>query len=237
MLDAARVDQRQRSGAAPSSTAPRWRRPRPWRVDDQPHRRHRAVTIAARGWARSACPRWWSSAQDDMITPRFYSDELASRVPGAKLVVLDGGGHFAPVAAAGRLQPGRRWLPAFPAASAQRRASMTRLSRRELLAASAAVAVTGIEGIVAARRAPCLRAGHAPAPAAVVALRPRRRRAVRDAGQGVRQAGGRGGRDRADQPERSCRRAPPPRSRAGRRRTSSSSPTTTRISTRRRWST
>jgi aminoacrylate hydrolase len=38
-------------------------------------------------------------AQDDMITPRFYSDELASRVPGAKLVVLDGGGHFAPVAA------------------------------------------------------------------------------------------------------------------------------------------
>jgi aminoacrylate hydrolase len=39
-------------------------------------------------------------AQDDMITPRFYSDELASRVPGAKLVVLDGGGHFAPVVAA-----------------------------------------------------------------------------------------------------------------------------------------
>jgi aminoacrylate hydrolase len=39
-------------------------------------------------------------AQDDMITPRFYSDELASRVPGAKLIVLDGGGHFAPVAAA-----------------------------------------------------------------------------------------------------------------------------------------
>jgi aminoacrylate hydrolase len=39
-------------------------------------------------------------AQDDMITPRFYSDELANRVPGAKLVVLDGGGHFAPVAAA-----------------------------------------------------------------------------------------------------------------------------------------
>jgi aminoacrylate hydrolase len=35
-------------------------------------------------------------AQDDMITPRFYSDELASRVPGAKLVVLDGGGHAAP---------------------------------------------------------------------------------------------------------------------------------------------
>jgi aminoacrylate hydrolase len=35
-------------------------------------------------------------AQDDAITPRFYSDELASRVPGAKLIVLDGGGHAAP---------------------------------------------------------------------------------------------------------------------------------------------
>jgi aminoacrylate hydrolase len=35
-------------------------------------------------------------AQDDMITPRFYSDELAARIPGAKLVVLETGGHFAP---------------------------------------------------------------------------------------------------------------------------------------------
>lgn len=35
-------------------------------------------------------------AQDDMITPRFYSDELASRIPGAKLIVLEGGGHYAP---------------------------------------------------------------------------------------------------------------------------------------------
>jgi aminoacrylate hydrolase len=35
-------------------------------------------------------------AADDMVTPRFYSDELAGRIPGAKLVVLDGGGHFAP---------------------------------------------------------------------------------------------------------------------------------------------
>jgi aminoacrylate hydrolase len=35
-------------------------------------------------------------AQDDVITPRFFSDELASRVPGAKLVVLDTGGHGAP---------------------------------------------------------------------------------------------------------------------------------------------
>ena len=35
-------------------------------------------------------------AQDDMITPRFYSEELAARIPGAKLVVLETGGHYAP---------------------------------------------------------------------------------------------------------------------------------------------
>ena len=35
-------------------------------------------------------------AADDAVTPRFYSDELAARIPGAKLVVLDGGGHYAP---------------------------------------------------------------------------------------------------------------------------------------------
>ena len=35
-------------------------------------------------------------AEDDMVTPRFYSDELAARIPGAKLVVLAGGGHFVP---------------------------------------------------------------------------------------------------------------------------------------------
>jgi aminoacrylate hydrolase len=36
-------------------------------------------------------------AADDMITPRMYSDEIASRIPGAKLVVLDTGAHLAPV--------------------------------------------------------------------------------------------------------------------------------------------
>jgi aminoacrylate hydrolase len=35
-------------------------------------------------------------ADDDMVTPRYCSDELASRIPGAKLVVLDRGGHFVP---------------------------------------------------------------------------------------------------------------------------------------------
>ena len=35
-------------------------------------------------------------ARDDTITPSFYSEELASAIPGAKLIVLDGGGHFSP---------------------------------------------------------------------------------------------------------------------------------------------
>ena len=35
-------------------------------------------------------------ARDDMITPQFYSEELASAIPGAKLIVLEGGGHYSP---------------------------------------------------------------------------------------------------------------------------------------------
>ena len=35
-------------------------------------------------------------AADDVLTPRFYADELTERIPGAKLTVLEGGGHFAP---------------------------------------------------------------------------------------------------------------------------------------------
>ncbi len=40
-------------------------------------------------------------AQDDVITPRLYSDEVASRVPGAKQFVLDTGGHAAPTISPG----------------------------------------------------------------------------------------------------------------------------------------
>jgi aminoacrylate hydrolase len=43
------------------------------------------------------CPTLVIVAEDDMVTPRFYSDELASKIPGAKLVVLEYGGHYAPV--------------------------------------------------------------------------------------------------------------------------------------------
>ena len=39
-------------------------------------------------------------AADDMITPRLYSEEIASRIPGAKLVVVETGGHLAPAVAA-----------------------------------------------------------------------------------------------------------------------------------------
>jgi aminoacrylate hydrolase len=49
-------------------------------------------------------------AQDDMVTPKVYSDEIAAKVPGAKYVVLDGGGHFAPVVAS---EPYNRAIGAF----------------------------------------------------------------------------------------------------------------------------
>ena len=96
------------------------------RGDDQPHRRHRAPRSARAPGRDPRARRWWSWPQDDMITPRFYSDELASRVPGAKLVVLDGGGHFAPVAAAD-LQPGGRRLPARPDRPVGRRSTASAL--------------------------------------------------------------------------------------------------------------
>jgi aminoacrylate hydrolase len=46
------------------------------------------------------CPTLVIVAADDVITPKFYSDELAGKIPGAKLVVLEYGGHFAPVISA-----------------------------------------------------------------------------------------------------------------------------------------
>ena len=49
-------------------------------------------------------------AQDDMVTPRFYSDELAKAIPGAAYTVLDGGGHYAPQIAP---EPYNRALGAF----------------------------------------------------------------------------------------------------------------------------
>jgi aminoacrylate hydrolase len=47
-----------------------------------------------------AAPALVIVAADDMITPVFYSEELAGKIPAATLRVLDTGGHFAPVIAA-----------------------------------------------------------------------------------------------------------------------------------------
>jgi aminoacrylate hydrolase len=48
------------------------------------------------GLGEIRCPTLVIVAADDMLTPRFYSEELAARIPGAKLEVLRTGGHFAP---------------------------------------------------------------------------------------------------------------------------------------------
>jgi len=42
------------------------------------------------------CPTLVVVAADDALTPAFYSEELAARIPGAQLAVLKTGGHFAP---------------------------------------------------------------------------------------------------------------------------------------------
>jgi aminoacrylate hydrolase len=42
------------------------------------------------------CPTLVVVAADDTLTPPFYSEELAARIPGAKLAVLPSGGHFVP---------------------------------------------------------------------------------------------------------------------------------------------
>ena len=43
------------------------------------------------------CPTLVVVAGDDALTPAFYSEELAAKIPGAKLAVLRTGGHFAPM--------------------------------------------------------------------------------------------------------------------------------------------
>ena len=43
------------------------------------------------------CPTLVVVAADDALTPPFYSEELAARIPGAKLAVLPTGGHFVPI--------------------------------------------------------------------------------------------------------------------------------------------
>lgn len=57
---------------------------------------HRGAFGGPAGLDRILVPTLLGVAADDAVTPRFYSEELASRIPGAKLVVLDGCRHFVP---------------------------------------------------------------------------------------------------------------------------------------------
>ena len=49
---------------------------------------------------RIAAPTLVIGAQDDMVTPAYFSEELGQRIPGAQTVILPQGGHFFPVSAA-----------------------------------------------------------------------------------------------------------------------------------------
>jgi aminoacrylate hydrolase len=40
-------------------------------------------------------------AKDDMVTPAYFSEQLAARLPNATLVLMERGGHFCPAAEAG----------------------------------------------------------------------------------------------------------------------------------------
>lgn len=46
---------------------------------------------------RIRCPTLAIAALDDRITPAYFSRELARAIPGARLSLLDGGGHFLPI--------------------------------------------------------------------------------------------------------------------------------------------
>lgn len=47
--------------------------------------------------AMAALPTLVLGAADDMIVPAFLQRDLAAALPGSKLVLLDGGGHFFPI--------------------------------------------------------------------------------------------------------------------------------------------
>ncbi len=50
--------------------------------------------------ARIAAPTLVVGAEDDAVTPAYFSAELGRLIPGAETVILAGGGHFFPVSAA-----------------------------------------------------------------------------------------------------------------------------------------
>ena len=52
------------------------------------------------GLARIKTPTLVICAKDDMVTPAHLSEEIAAAVPGAKLAMLEKGGHFCPASEA-----------------------------------------------------------------------------------------------------------------------------------------
>ncbi len=49
---------------------------------------------------RIAAPTLIVGARDDLVTPIYFSEELASLIPGAETAILEAGGHFFPISAA-----------------------------------------------------------------------------------------------------------------------------------------
>jgi aminoacrylate hydrolase len=47
--------------------------------------------------ARISCPTLVIATLDDRVTPAYFSRALAQAIPGARLVLLDSGGHFVPL--------------------------------------------------------------------------------------------------------------------------------------------
>jgi len=50
---------------------------------------------------RISAPTLIVAARDDMVTPFYFSEELAGLIPGAETAILETGGHFFPISAAG----------------------------------------------------------------------------------------------------------------------------------------
>ena len=57
------------------------------------------------GLADIGAPTLVICARDDAVTPVHLSNELAETIPGAEQIVLDRGGHFAPIILSGDYNP------------------------------------------------------------------------------------------------------------------------------------
>ncbi len=66
---------------------------------------------------RISAPTLIVAARDDMVTPIYYSEELAGLIPGAETAILECGGHFFPISAADDF---RRTLLTFLAGTERR---------------------------------------------------------------------------------------------------------------------